>query len=486
MNSPANNLKPRPPIVVVMGHVDHGKTTLLDHIRKANVAAREAGGITQSIGAYEIEHNGKRITFIDTPGHEAFSKMRTRGASAADLAILVVAADESLKPQTHESIKILMETRTPFVVAITKTDKNTADVDRVKNDLTSAGVLLEGYGGSVSYQPVSAQTGENIDDLLDLILLAAEVENLTYDPALPASGYVLETRVDRRRGMEAAVIVKNGTLKQGEAIATSSGKGKARIVENFLGKAAKQLEPSSPALIIGWEELPQVGEEFVTGDQAQMDLAKRPEMRPAVRPAAPLANQEEDALRLTLVAADMGSLEALSQIVRAMGGDKPPRVVHESVGDVTDGDVNHAISTGSIIISFKSRIDKGAKMLAEANRIRIISSEIVYDLVKAVEDFLTQKEKAGLVGVLEVLAVFNQTRPEKQVVGGRVAEGVFRNRAQFEIERAGQSVGSGRVTNLQQAKQDTNQVAEGNEAGLMVSSPTLVQVGDRLVIRATE
>jgi len=282
----------RSPIVVVMGHVDHGKTSLLDYIRKTNVVSREAGGITQSIGAYEIIHypggsesqnnadktrtnaeRGKRITFIDTPGHEAFSKMRSRGARVADLAILVVAADEGVKPQTTESIKTLLETKTTFVVAITKIDKPNADIDKVKNELTSAGVLLEGYGGSVSCEPISAKSGDHVNELLDLLLLASEMEDLSYDPAAPAEGIVLESKMDKRRGLEATVIVKNGTLRQGEPIATQSGKGKIKILEDFAGKAQKELVPSAPALVIGFSELPQAGERFVTGEAANVDLS---------------------------------------------------------------------------------------------------------------------------------------------------------------------------------------------------------------------
>ena len=505
--------KPRPPIVVVMGHVDHGKTTLLDRIRKSNMAEREAGGITQSIGAYEIEVPLKaepksreneadqgiprqprddspeirRITFIDTPGHEAFTRMRSRGANAADLAILVVAADEGVKPQTTESIRILDETKTPFVVALTKTDKPNADPERVKNELTSAGVLLEGYGGSVSYEPVSAKTGEHVSELLDLLLLTAEMENLVYDPTLAGTGFVLETRMDRRRGLEASVIVKNGTLKRGEPIATPTGKGKIKIMENFLGETALALEPSAPALIIGWEELPQVGEEFVTGPEANVDLAKRPESRLATPPAAPglpVIPDDTETLNFILKASDAGSLEALSEIVKAMIADKPAKLIAASVGDVTDNDVKLGISTKSILISFKGKVDRAAGALAEANRVKIISSEIIYDLVKAVEDFLTQKEGAGSIAELEILAVFNQPKPEKQVVGGRVVRGVFRNKALFDIERQGAVAGQGRVSNLQQQKKDAREVAEGSEAGLMANSQILIQVGDKLIIKS--
>lgn len=472
----------RPPIVVIMGHVDHGKTTLLDYIRKTNVAAREAGGITQSIGAYEITHNDKKITFIDTPGHEAFTKMRARGANVADLAILVVAADEGVKPQTLESVKILQETGTPYIVAITKTDKPNADVGRVKNELTAAGVLLEGYGGHISYEAVSAKTGDKIKELLDLLLLAADLENLTYDPTKPAAGYVLEARIDRRRGMEASVIVKDGTLRQGEAIATPSGKGKVKILENFLGEGVKELTPSAPALILGWEELPQVGEEFITGESAVVDLAKKPESHLAAKPPAAIQPTEKETINIILKAEDAGSLEALSGIVRAMTADKPAKIVSESVGDVSDNDVKFAISTAGRIFAFKSRVEKSARTMAENNKIKIIASEIIYELVRNIEELLTKKEEA-VAGELEVLAVFNQEKPERQLVGGKVTRGVFRNKAQFEIVRGDVALGSGRILNLQSMKKNVTEVEEGKEAGLLVNSQTLIQVGDKLAIK---
>src|SRR3989344_3533059 len=251
----------RSPIVVVMGHVDHGKTTLLDYIKKTNIAGKEAGGITQAIGAYEVTHNGKQITFIDTPGHEAFSKMRSRGATAADLAILIVAADDGVKPQTKEVIKILKDTKTAFVVAINKIDKNNADPERVKSDLLNNEVMLEGYGGGISYQQISAKTGEGVPELLDLVLLATEMDALTYSEEEPASGFVVESKLDRRRGNEVVVILKNGVLRRGDEVYTPSVEGRVKILENFLGDSVAELKPSSPALIFGFEKLPEVGEE---------------------------------------------------------------------------------------------------------------------------------------------------------------------------------------------------------------------------------
>ncbi len=477
----------RPPIIAVMGHVDHGKTSLLDYIRKTNVVAREAGGITQSIGAYEITHNGKKITFIDTPGHEAFSKMRSRGARVADLAILVVAADEGVKPQTVESIKTLLETNTQFVVAITKIDKPNADIDKVKNELTSAGVLLEGFGGSISYQPISAKSGDHVDELLDLLLLAAEMENLTYDPQLPASGFIMEAKMDRQRGLEATLIVKNGTLRQGDPIATKSGKGKVKILENCLGKTTKELVPSAPALVIGFSELPQAGEEFVTGEAANVDLST--EHTGEINESAPreLLNKDKESLNLILKASDQGSLEAISEIIRALPSLKRAvMVVGQSVGDLNDNDVKLAISTNSKIIAFRSKTDKSSAALADANRIQIISSDIIYKLIEAVQDMLKESEGAPVIGELEVLAIFNQIKLDKQVVGGKVRTGTFRNRGNFEIVRGTDVVGTGRITNLQHKKQEAIQVTEGNECGLLCGSSVAIAVGDILVMRDTK
>ncbi|MEK7547033.1 MAG: translation initiation factor IF-2 [Patescibacteria group bacterium] len=508
-NPKTENLLQRPPIVAVMGHVDHGKTTLLDYIRKTNVAEREAGGITQSIGAYEIEvhpldepksreseaNRGiprqtprddfasiRKITFIDTPGHEAFTKMRSRGANIADLAILVVAADEGLKPQTKESIKILEETKTQFVVAITKIDKNNADIERVKNELASNNVLLEGYGGQISYQPVSAKTGEGVNELLDLILLSAEIEHLTYDKNAVASGYILEAKMDRQRGLEASVIVKNGVIKVGEFISTETAKGKIKILENFLGKSAKELSPSSPALIIGFETLPQVGEEFSAVEKTDLPEAG-PVNLSSIGQANPLAiTKETPALRLIIKASDSGSLEALSGIIKAIAQQKPLKILGESVGDVNDNDVKMAISGKAVIIAFKSKAEKGPKYLADTNKIRIISSEIIYELLKAIDDFLLELEKPAPLGTLKILAVFNQNDPQKQIVGGKVESGVFKNKAQFGIERNDSIIGSGRVVNLQQQKKDAVEVSEGKEAGLLVSSEIMFKTGDLLVI----
>jgi len=492
------DLQQRPPIVVVMGHVDHGKTTLLDYIRKASVAVREAGGITQATAAYEIEHlvagaaagEARKITFIDTPGHEAFTAMRSRGAQVADLAILVIAADEGVKPQTKEAIKIIEEAKTPFIVAINKVDKTGGNLDKARNDLMIAGVLLEGYGGQVSYCAVSAKTGEGVNDLLDLIILSADLEDLTYDATAPASGFVLEAKRDPKRGIEATVIVKNGTLTRGDAIKTRSASGKVKILENFLGKTVQELVPSAPAIIIGFEKIPKVGEEFAVGELSAVSAAaSSASPSGATAPAANrLAKSKPNTLNLILKAGDAGSLEALSVVLRGIDqkGGKEINIVEEGVGDITDGDIRHAIAMKATIIGFKNRVEKGAKVLADAQTVTVITSEIVYDLATAVEEYFSGARGPAAAGELEVLALFNQEKPQKQLVGGRVINGTFRGKSSFDIVRGhvgSAPVGNGRVLGLRENKSEIFQADKGKEIGVLVDSTTLIQVGDKLLIR---
>lgn len=495
----ASSIKPRPPIVVVMGHVDHGKTTLLDYIRKANIAGREAGGITQAVGAYEIEHapsgggEKRKITFIDTPGHEAFSAMRSRGAEVADLAILVIAADEGAKPQTKEAIKIIEEAKTPFIVAINKIDKTGGNLDKARNDLMAAGVLLEGYGGQVSYHGISAKTGEGIDELLDLVLLSADLEELTYDAAAPASGYILEAKRDPQRGIEATVIVKNGTLRRGDGIATPTVGGKIKILENFLGKMAQSLEPSAPALIIGFEEIPKVGEAFTIGESHREDAtrgatAANRASQNQNQPAGQLAKSKPNTLNLMLKASDAGSLEALSAVLRGIDqkGGKEINIIDEGVGDITDGDIRHAMATKATVIGFKNRVASGAKTLADAQAVTVITSEIVYDLATAVEDFFTGKRGPAASGELEVLALFNQEKLPKQLVGGRVVNGTFHDKGAFDIVRGPLGttpLGNGKIIGLREKKTEIVQAEKGKEIGVYVEAAVKIEIGDRLVIR---
>lgn len=479
--NPAKSGTKRPPVVVVMGHVDHGKTTLLDYIRKSNVAAREAGGITQGVGAYEITHNGERITFIDTPGHEAFTKMRSRGAQIADIAILVVAADDGVNVQTKEAIKIIQDAKIPYIVAINKIDKNNADVDRTKTDLMKANVLIEGYGGSISVQPLSAKTGEGVNELLDLILLTAEVEELTFNPAIPGSGIILEAKMDSKSGVLVTAIVKDGILRSGEMIQAGNNIGKVKGLKNFLGENVKELAPSSPAIILGFEALPKIGDAFVTGHDVTevTEAAKQTE----VKRAALIA--EAGKINFVLKANLAGSLEALSESVRKIQapGGKVINIIAESVGDVTDGDAKLASSTNAIIVAFKVKILPAAQTIIKTFNLKLFQSEIIYELLESITDEMTGRRKQIVAGDLEVLAVFDQKDKTKQIIGGKVAAGEIKNQAVIEIQRRGSLAGTGKIVNLQQNRKDTQVVAAGLECGLLVSSDALVAKGDHLIIR---
>ena len=482
MNEAENKNLKRPPIAVVVGHVDHGKTSLLDYIRKANVAGKKDGGITQSVGAYEIDHGGKRITFIDTPGHEAFSKMRVRGAHVADVGILVVAADEGVKPQTKEAIKALKDSETPFVVAITKIDKPNADVERVKNDLTANNVLLEGYGGNVSYQGVSSKTGEGVNELLDLILLTADLEELHYSPEHRASGIVLEAKLDKQRGNTATLILKDGTLRKGDLIVTPTANGKVKVLENFLEKSVAELLPSSPAVVLGFENLPEVGEEFVAGKLSEEDLARVKKVISRKLGASDTTSKESQTIRVILKADVAGSLEAFHDLLRKIliKGNQTLDIISQSVGDITDGDVKDAVATGAMILGFRVQPNKAAENLARAQGITIITEEIIYKLTEGIENAFLEMGKSKFSGELEILALFS-FKGKIQTIGGKVNRGQIRMKSWLEVQRGEDIIGKGKVLNLQQSKRDVNAVDAGSECGLIFESDVKIEVGDKLL-----
>lgn len=462
-----------------MGHVDHGKTTLLDHIRKTNVADREAGGITQAIGAYEIEHDGRKITFIDTPGHEAFSKMRAHGAKVADIAILVVAADDGVKPQTQDALKRIGEAGIPFVVAVNKIDKPNADVDKTKNDLANAGVLLEGYGGNVSWNAISAKNGEGVGDLLDLVLLAADVENPEWDPDATPSGVVLTSKSDPRRGNTVGVVIRNGVLEKGSPIATESASGKVKMLNNFLGKNEKSLEPSSPALILGFDTLPEVGEIFYAGGKAEELASEKKEEK--VREARdPGALESEKKVPVVAKADDGGTLEVLEDLLERMREEYPIVVVSSGVGDIYENDVKMAESSGAIVVGFNVKTDKAAVNLAQTVHVPILSSKIIYELEKSVRDY-AKKLSPDDIPALEVLAIFGEPKGKERVIGGKVLLGPVKNQSPFEVWRGDKQVGTGKILNLQSGREDVQEAQAEEEAGLLVECGEAIKKGDRLL-----
>lgn len=465
-----------------MGHVDHGKTTLLDFLRKTKVAEGEAGGITQSVGAYEIEKDGKKITFIDTPGHAAFSSMRQRGANIADLAILVVAADDGVKPQTKEAIDILHEAQMPFAVAINKIDKNNADPEKTKQDLMQNGVMLEKLGGDVPWHLISAKEGEGVDELLDVVLIMWELLDLTYNPSANAKGFVLEARQDSQRGPLATVIIKDGTLRTGDDIFTASAEGKIKGLENFLGKRVDTLEPSSPAVVLGFSTVASVGEAFVAG---ALSIEERKSLLPAVVVDEPnkigSIHEDDGAVHVVLRADVGGSLEALAEMLEAMEIEgKKIEVLSKKVGDITDGDIKRAMPANAFVVGFNVKVKKEAQNLAKSQKVVMITSNIIYRIIEELERQLKEETQNMGGGELEILAVFS-SQGRKQVVGGKMVRGLLTLNDRVSIMREGEKVGMGRITNLQQGKNDCKKVLEG-ECGLRVDSSDEIQVGDQLVV----
>lgn len=481
-------LSERAPIVTILGHVDHGKTTLLDTIRKANVAAGEAGGITQKISAYQVKKHGQMITFIDTPGHEAFSGMRERGVSIADIAILVVAADDGVRPQTKEVIQFINEKKLPVIVAINKIDKPEAKPDRVKQELAENGILFEGWGGEVMCVEVSAKSNLNIDKLLDAILLVAEVEEFKADEKRDGLAVILESHLDPQKGPVATVLIKTGTLKVGQDIIAGSAFGRVRRLEDFTGKNRENAGPSVPAILYGFSTVPQVNDvvQVVSGKslarlKSQEALLKEGEVKKIIR------KEDENMKRLPIILkADVqGSLEALQQI---LGAIEHPEVMLEEiatgVGSITESDVKLAASSHAKIFGFNVEPTSVAKRIAETSAVEIQSFNIIYKLVEAVKDDLSALLPPEIIrtdfGQLSILAIFKSGKRE-MIIGGRVAEGKIVKGTLLEVKRGGEIIGSGKMGNLQRNKENATEVGQGNECGLVFDGPVKLQVGDTLI-----
>lgn len=481
----------RPPVVVVMGHVDHGKTTLLDFIRKANVADKEAGGITQTVGAYEIEHpstgsgqaSSNKITFIDTPGHQAFKKMRERGARMADIAILIVAADDGVNTQTKEVIEILNETKIPFLVAINKIDKNNANEENAKISLSQNGVMLEGFGGSVSFQPISAKTGQGVNELLDLVLLQAELENFTYDQKAPLEAYILEAKKDSFTGVSATVIIKNGTLRMKDDVHTASARGKIKSLKNFLGKPAKELTASSPAVISGLDNLPEAGERLFDNSDVASQVEEKSKK---VLKNNGVEQKNKDVINFVLKAQDAGSLEALSDAICSLPHPDPEQkvqIIASGVGKLSEGDIKMAISTDAYVVAFNVKTGDAANNLIEAHKVKVFDSDIIYKILEGIEEEFSGHKKQMIEAELEVLAVFNQENNGAQVIGGKVLSGELKEQREMEIHRRETKVGDGKITNLQCSRKEVPSVKEGNECGILFSSQVQIKKGDHLIQR---
>ncbi len=478
----------RPPIVVVMGHIDHGKTTILDWYRKANVVESESGGITQHIGAYEVAHGDKTITFIDTPGHEAFSKIRSRGARIADVAILVVAADEGVKPQTKEAIDIILQSNIPFVVALNKIDKPEANPERVKQELAAANVVVESYGGKAPSVEVSARKGTNMDSLLETILLLAELQELKANPHKNAIGVVLETHRDPKRGISATFLVQDGSLKRHDIIVVSRSLETIKIMNNFRGEHADRLGPSSPALIAGLSQVPNVGELFLafsSKPKAQEYIKQLPP--PSVispqRDGNVSGENERPVFNIILKSDVAGSKEAIEESLKKFSSDMVGvNIIRSEMGDINEDDVKLALATHLVtIVGFKVRIDPSVRDLAEQQNIHIITGDVIYrlldDVKEQMREIIPPIIQRTSVGKLKVLKLFKKDG-NKQVIGGRVEEGSIRKAAKIDIVRNKETLGTATLLQLQSQKREVEEISAGNECGMLVDSSTAIREGD--------
>jgi translation initiation factor IF-2 len=494
----------RSPVVTVMGHVDHGKTSLLDYIRKTRVTSGEAGGITQHIGAYGVETPHGRITFIDTPGHAAFTAMRARGAQATDIVILVVAADDGVMPQTREAIQHARAAEVPIVVAINKIDLESADPERVTNELVAQGVVPENWGGDTQFIKVSAQTGEGIQELLESVLLQAEILELKAVPEAPGRGVVIESRLDRGRGPVATVLVQNGTLRQGDIIIAGEHFGRVRAMLNEAGEQVKVAGPSVPVEVLGLNGTPGAGDEFsvTTDEKTARELAefrrdKSHDHRLALQQAAKIENMfaglgegEKRVLKVVLKADVRGSLEAITHALTEMGNDEVSvNVLGAGVGGITETDANMALTYGAVMFGFNVRADNAAKALIEREGIELRYYSIIYELLDDVKQVLTgmlsPEIREEILGIAQVRDVFRSPR-YGQVAGCMVTEGmVYRNRP-IRVLRDNVVIFEGALESLRRFKEDVNEVRSGTECGIGVRNYNDIRPGDLIEVFETK
>ncbi len=492
--------KQRPPVIVIMGHVDHGKTKLLDKIRSSNVVEKEAGGITQHIGAYQVNYKGKVITFIDTPGHEAFTAMRSRGAKVADIAILIVAADDSVKPQTIEALKIIQKSNLPMIVAINKIDKPEANIEKVKTDLSKLNLIPEDWGGQTIMVPISALTGQGIDELLEMILLVADLhkQDLVADPNRNAVGTIIESHVDKGEGIVATVLVHAGTLKLGDLISINGNYyGKVRSMKDFLGNDVQEAVPSMPVKIIGLKIQPKVGDllEVPEDEKSINKKVKKYELEKFVdRSILTNIKQEKDEankkfLNVIIKADVLGSLEAIIESLEKIENELVGvKIISKGLGHITENDIELAKTTNSLLIAFHINNPPQIEILAREKGVKILKYDIIYKLLEDIKDKMEELLGEEVIrkdfGKLEVLKIFKHDKKE-MILGGKVIEGKIEFKPdKFEtkiiVTRDGTYITEGVLKDLQESKQKVSEVMQGHECGILYEGRTDVREGDVL------
>lgn len=489
----SNTSTKRAPVVAIMGHVDHGKSTLLDFIRNTNIVAGEAGGITQHLSAYEVHHkdeegNDRTITFLDTPGHEAFTKMRIRGAEVADIAVLVVSAEDGVKQQTLEAFRTIEESRTPFIVAINKIDKPGANIEQAKASLAEAGIYVEGYGGSTPFVPISAKQGTNIDELLSTILLVADLEDFHGDTKLPATGIVIESHTDPKKGISATLVIKNGTVSRGQFIIAGNAMCPTRMLSDFTGTLIEEAQFSSPIQVTGWTSLPPVGEIFQTFINKK-DAEKALEQTTSsdcelTNTLAEVVNTHTKLIPLIIKTDVAGTFEAIDkQICKLQKPEVAYKLISRGVGDISEADITFAQADKDVIIvGFNVNVDKNATELNIQVGATIRTFNVIYELTEWLEAEMEtrrpRKMEADILGEFKVLKLFSQTK-DKQVIGADMKEGRVTLGDQVLIIRRDTEIGKGVIKNLQQNKVETKEIKEG-QFGLMVESKIDIAEGDIL------
>ena len=503
------NIIERPPVVVVMGHIDHGKSTLLDYIRKSNIVESEAGGITQRISAYEVIHTlrrgprlssaecpqgkkvEKKITFLDTPGHEAFSAMRSRGANVADVAILVISAEDGVRAQTIEAYNAIKKTKTPFVIAINKTDKPEANVEKTISDLIENGIYLEGYGGDIPYSKISAKTGDGMNELLDVILLVAELEELKGDVSAPGEGFVMETHIDPKCGVSATLVIKNGKIEKGMFVSAGDSFSPVRMMENFLGEKIDKAFFSSPVKITGFNKAPAVGTEFkthTTKKEAELAMCESKEIFCKKSENGGLDGNEEKLIIPIVIKADaLGSIEAIEFEVGKIVNEKIClKVVQKGIGAINEADIKPlGTNKEAIALGFNVSVNEEARQLAEKYRIKIATFNIIYELSewlkKDIEEKTPKSNIEKITGRAKIIRVFSKTK-DRQIVGGKVLEGIISTGENVKIIRNAEEIGRGKIIELQQQRVEIKEIKDSGEVGIRLESKITISVGDMLEV----
>ncbi len=489
----------RNPVVVIMGHIDHGKSTLLDYIRKTNITGAEAGGITQHLGAYEVEHDTKdgknshhasKITFLDTPGHEAFCSIRERGAKVADIAILVVSAEDGVKTQTIEALKCILAEKIPYIVAINKIDKPGANIETTKQGLAESEVYVEGYGGEIPVVPISAIRGDGIDDLLDMIMLVSDMSDLKANPNINAEGVIIESYRDSKKGIGATLLIKNGTLKKGMYVVSEDSISPIRILEDFLGKSIDTASFSSPVKVIGFNKIPTVGALFSTYSEKN-EAVKIAECykdnKKVDNKTREIKNENNTIVVIPVIlkADAIGSLDGIKhELVKIEHNSVKIKIVSESIGDINENDIK--ITQGDpniIILSFNSKPDAKAKALIERSIVQIKSFDIIYNLIKYIKEVVSAKIPKEYIdeasGTAKILAIFSKNK-DKQILGGKVQEGTLKIGSEVKILRRDAEIGRGKIKELQLKKVKASEVNEGYEFGCLIESKVEISLGDKI------